>query len=252
MYADEYGYPFRDRDDLSRVMQYAAFQVGDAVDLKSLVAQRLTRYVSPNFRASTSPHGLLARFPIPLYLTTNYDPYMTQALVAHGRPPNTAICHWDRTNTGDPVDPRPEAPVVFHLHGAATDPHSMVLTQDDYLNFLLALAIDKGFDEKSIIPNELLPLMTLRPLLFIGYSLKDWSFQVLSKGLTRLLPREERRRHVSIQLIDPLQDTDRVTFERAMSFLNHHFERQDISVYWGTAENFCTELNRRLGYGHVR
>jgi hypothetical protein len=217
------------------------------VDLKKLVASHLSGYRPPDFRAPTSPHGLLAGFPIPLYLTTNYDPFMSQALAQRGRPPQTVICRWNRTSRDEPVDPRQEAPVVFHLHGAATEPPSMVLTQDDYLNFLLALAIDKGFDEKTLIPNKILPLLTLRPLLFIGYSLKDWSFQVLSKGLSRLLPQEEKRRHISVQLVDPLHDSDPATYRRARAFLDHHFDRQEISVYWGTAADFCKELNGRLG-----
>lgn len=249
-YADRYDYPFDDRDDLARVMQYAAFEVGDAVDLKRQVAAELSRYRPPHFAAPDSPHGILAAQPLPLYFTTNYDAFMSEALAQRGRKPHTAMCPWYRTSNDDEVDPRSDAPTVFHLHGAAVDPPSMVLTQEDYLNFLLALAVDEGFDERRLIPRKIEPLLTLRPLLFIGYSLKDWSFQVLWKGLSRLFPREERRRHISVQLVDGLQDGHPDTRERALKFLDDYFDQQRISVYWGTTNEFCEELNDRLGGAH--
>lgn len=249
-YADRFDYPFADVDDLARVMQYAAFEVGDAVDLKRQVARELSAYPAPDFGAPASAHGLLARYPLPLYLTTNYDTFMSQALAQRGREPQIDVCPWYRTASEQIVDPRSDAPAVFHLHGSVTDPPSMVLTQDDNLNFLLALAVDKGFDERNLIPRKIQPLLTLRPLLFIGYSLKDWSFQVLWKGLSRLFPREERRRHISVQLVDGLRDNEPPTRGRAVDYLDDHFDQQKISVYWGTTAEFLEEFDDRLGGAH--
>lgn len=251
-FADDYDYPFEDRNDLARVMQYAAHEVGDPVDLKGMVAQHLAAYAAPDFTAVASPHRLLAGFPIPLYITTNYDPFMSLALSASGRSPQTMLCSWYRSSADQSYTPTVAAPVVFHLHGALHDPASMILTQDDYLSFILALAIDKGFDEKLLIPTQLLPLLTLRPLLFIGYSLKDWSFQVLSQGLSRLLVREEKRRHISIQLVDSLKDGDPATESRARDFLNRQLDQQRITVFWGSAADFCTELSSRMGGAGVK
>ncbi|WP_344647886.1 SIR2 family protein [Cryptosporangium japonicum] len=251
-YADEYEYPFADRHDLARVTEYAAYKVGDAVDLKRRVARDLAAYRSPDFDDLDTPHGLLARYPIPLFLTTNYDTFMTEALDRRSKAATTTVCTWHRESAGRAADPRPDTPVVFHLHGAITEPASMVLTQHDYARFLLALAVDQGFDKKALVPTKIRPFLTHRPLLFIGYSLRDWSFQVLWRGLTQLFGREEQRRHISIQLVDGLHDDSPDTHRRAQSFLEHQHEKQQISVFWGSTSEFCRELNRRLGNPHGR
>ena len=35
---------------------------------------------SPDFRAPSEPHAVLADLPLPIYMTTNYDDFMVKAL----------------------------------------------------------------------------------------------------------------------------------------------------------------------------
>ena len=46
--------------------------------------------------------------------------------------------------------PEPMKPVVFHLHGWLGIPESLVLTEDDYLDFLVAVSRD----ERSLLSHE--------------------------------------------------------------------------------------------------
>lgn len=254
-FAQEYRYPFADSDNLARVMQFVAAEVGDPVSLKRELARRIEQHQPPDFNVLNEPHGLLASLPLPLYLTTNYDSFMTKALHWHQRPGSPAICRWHPEIPGDPpqpaLNPQVGAPLVFHLHGATSKPASMVLTDDDYLNFMLTLALDEGFDGRRVIPSSILPALATMPLLFIGYSLQDWTFRLLFHGFRRLLSGFNQRRHVSIQLMEPLSDDTEATRTRATEYLVQYFDHRNISVYWGDAGSFCTELRKRLGSGYA-
>ena len=82
-------------------------------------------------------------------------------------------------------------------------------------------------------------------MLFIGYSLQDWTFRVLFHGLKRTIARPRTRRHLSIQLRIDEQDAEKK--DRAEEYLRRQLDDWDITVYWGTAAEFCTELHDRLG-----
>jgi hypothetical protein len=252
--AAEFEYPFEDLEDLARVTQYAAVKHGDAVDLKRDVAERLRHRGTPDFSRETEPHAALARFPLSLYLTTNYDDFMIAALEQAGRSPRQNLCPWygqepprrRRTPVREP-EPTPDQPMVFHLHGSLHDARTLVLTEDDYLEFLVNLVRDQRSAFQQIIPDHVYFAITQRPLLFVGYRLHDWTFRVLFNGLLKPIARVQLRRHVSIQLAPPLLDGDEETEQRAMEYLTEFFHRWNISVYWGTADDFFDELIDRLG-----
>lgn len=254
-WADQCEYPFADRDNLARVIQYDAVTEEDAVTVKERVAHYLQSRLHnrlPDFTAPAQPHALLAAQPIPLYITTNYDDILQTALRRAGRRPRTAVCRWARDGAprragarSDDLDPHPDTPVVFHLHGEATDPNSLVLSEEDYLEFLINLAIDKAADDRIMIPTPVVDALANRPMLFIGYSLQDWTFRVLFHGLRRTLAPSRKRRHMSIQL--RVDHPDAEAKNRAETYLRKQLDDWDITIYWGTAEEFCTELHDRLG-----
>lgn len=254
-WAADHMYPLGDRDDLPRVMQYVAIRTRDAVSVKQRLARKLSGVGPPDFADPVEPHGLLARLPLPVYLTTNYDDFMVRALRNVGKTPSSAICRWYRDaatadevfSTGPGFNPRPEAPIVYHLHGSFQEPHSLVLTEEDYLEFLINMALDKANNERKLIPASIFRALTTRPLLFIGYSLQDWTFRVLFHGLLRMISEVQWRRHVSVQLSPLNKDADPDAYTRAKEYLTSYFDRRNISLYWGTASDFCAELRSRLG-----
>jgi hypothetical protein len=185
-------------------------------------------------------------------VTTNYDDFMVQALTREGKTPYTAICRWwgklspDAPRAADSdYDPSPAQPIVYHLHGSSQeDMSSLVLAEVDYLEFLLNLTVDYGKDGRIFLPTPVLDALT-KPLLFIGYSLQDWTFRAIFHGLLRTIADVRRRRHVSVQLLPPLH-TSTEALNRAELYLNRYFNEWKVSVYWGTAQAFCTELRGRL------
>jgi hypothetical protein len=79
-WADRYEYPFPDHRDLARVMQYISISEGDPVEIKERVREEFAGKGPPPFDHPTEPHALLARFPIRVFITTNYDDFLTKAL----------------------------------------------------------------------------------------------------------------------------------------------------------------------------
>jgi len=251
-WAKRYNYPFGDKSSLAEVALFAAVIEKDAVTVKQQVADELSGMGLPDFSRPAQPHAVLADQPISVFLTTNYDDFMTQALQRARKKPVTRVCPWYEGAESDAATQFPEGytpsveePLVYHLHGSFEHPPSMVLTQEDYLEFLITLAKDRGMGSNRVVPTQVLPAMTRKPLLFLGYSLRDWSFRTLFRGLHSTLSEVQRRRHVSIQLT-PLRGGDRTSRQRAEDYLCEYYDQLRISVHWDTVDRFCTELAQRL------
>lgn len=254
--ANEYGYPFvNDRRNLSRVAQYVA-TVHDRFTVKKRVTELIAEAGYPDFTSDAEPHALLAQLRLPVYLTTNYDDFMVNALRGRGKPFHRDICRWweivspnNQPAADYDYNPSSDKPIVYHLHGSCKeDIDSLVLTEGDYLDFLINLTENHGNNDNGqvCIPTSILNSL-LKPLLFIGYSLKDWTFLVIFHGLLRTVADSRTRRHVSVQLPPELESDDPDTRGRAETYLNGYFRDWKISVYWGDAQEFCAELRARLG-----
>ncbi len=255
-WAASYQYPFLDDDDLARVMQYAAVTTRDTVYIKQLVCRELSEIQPPDFADPVEPHALLARFlRLRVFLTTNYDDFLVKALRRAGRNPRVAVCPWyegapyDRElfESGPGLNPQPDEPLVYHLHGSLHTPESLVLTEDDYLEFLVNVARGGAEQDRTLVPSAILNALTTRPLLFIGYSLRDWTFRVLFHGLLSGIPAIHRRQHVSVQLLPPVNGSRAMATERADRYLTRYLAGRKISIFWGTATEFCTQLTARMG-----
>ncbi|MEV8632711.1 SIR2 family protein [Streptosporangium sp. NPDC051023] len=252
--ARQSGYPFDDDHNLAKVAQFAAMKYGESIYIKRRICKALGAGGVPDFLDPLEPHALLADFPLPVYLTTNYDDFIFRSLKAVGKNPNVAICPWNRGLAyADDLfgseagwNPKPDAPLIYHLHGNLQDPASIVLAEDDYIEFLTNLAVDGVAESQRMLPASILAALTRRPLLFIGYSLQDWTFRVFFYGLLKAVPGINRRRHVSVQLAPSLART-RMDVQQVQNDLARYYEGWRISIFWGTAEEFCRELRRRMG-----
>ena len=250
-WAEEYHYPLADGGDLARVAQFLAVEQ-DPIFPKQLLRERLQGVKLPDFAAPDDPHGMLADLDLPLYITTNYDGLMAGALAARGKEPTRELCGWNdlvRELQPSALDagfaPTPATPLVYHLHGHSEVPQSMVLTEDDYLAFLVRISTDNTV---RLLPSRIRSALATTSLLFVGYSLSDWDFRVLFRGLMGSLGSTLGMTSVAVQL-DPLPEgtaAERQT--AAQEYLNGYFKQiQTIKVrlYWGDARSFARELRER-------
>src|SRR4051812_34451252 len=99
--AREYEYPLVDQQplDLARVAQYVA-TVHDPAEAKAFIVRQLKSATAnaPDFSRESNPHGLLARLPLPVYVTTTYVDLISQALrqvTPIHREPRIDCCRWN-------------------------------------------------------------------------------------------------------------------------------------------------------------
>jgi hypothetical protein len=129
--------------------------------------------------------------------------------------------------------PTPANPVVFHLHGHNEVPESMVLTEDDYLEFLANIARDQ-----NLLPSRIQTALAGSSMLFIGYNLTDWNFRVLFQSLRPSL------KFMSVAILVPPGDSDESRL-KAQQYLDKYYKAMDLQVYWGSAREFSAELRKR-------
>lgn len=122
--------------------------------------------------------------------------------------------------------------------GRTTDPHPVAERVANEFTASPAVATSDGM--RSWLDSA------LRPILFLGYAADDIWFRALWHSIWKMLPREERRRHIGVYLVSSLKDDEPRTRARAMSYLNDRADKDSISVYWGTAEDFTAELAARI------
>ncbi|MGD8587003.1 MAG: SIR2 family protein [Chloroflexota bacterium] len=251
-WAAEHRYPLPDSHNLARVAQFLAVDQYEFFP-NDQMSQVIADAGAPDFDVPRQPHDQLAALNLPLYITTNYDDFLVQALQNRRCQPSRDFCCWNRLLLGrheglDPnYKPAPATPLVYYLHGHVSAPESLVLREDDYLDFLVHMA---GKEYK--LPPQVIQALGETSLLFIGYNPDDWEFRVLLRGLIKT---ESSLRRISVTAQFPLPaDTPESTQQRAEEYLKAYFRDidRDMRVYWGTASEFLAEIADRQAAGHSR
>lgn len=191
---------------------------------------------------------LLASLPFRTYVTTSYYDFLERALQAEGKKPLTQVCFWsgEPSNVLEEHKPKPDyeptqrAPLVYHLHGLERYPETMILSEDDYLDYLVRIARDTNQDE-PLIPFYLREIMAASALLLLGYRLQEWDFRVLFRGIINDAPKSLRPLSLAIQL-DP-EEQDAIDNEhQAKEYLKQYFGEFTFRVEWGKADEYVSKL----------
>jgi SIR2-like protein len=255
-WAAENHYPLKDCDDLARVAQYVAVKYRDARFPKSQILKRFRSVQVPSFASNDERlEGIkaIAELPFPVYLTTNYDSLLMNALKFHDKAPKRELCRWNSQIKKQPsvfdgregFAPNAANPVVFHLHGHEEVVESLVLTEDDYLDFL----VNASRNMQKLVPPRIQEAIS-DSLLFIGYRLKDINFRVLFRGLVQSMEVGQRSLSVAVQISPP--DDHVGDPNAAVDYMTRYFGNQNIQIYWGTAQSFARELRDRWRTFHGR
>jgi hypothetical protein len=193
------------------------------------------------------PHRVLAALPFEVYITTNPDDLLAEALRAQDdRQPVVEICRW-KEGLGLPsiydAEPRYrpsfQRPLVYHLFGHLEEPESLILTEDDYFDYLMWVN-----RTEAQIPTVVTTAWSANALLFLGFQMEDWNFRVLFRSILNEDRRYRRRRHKSVAVqIMPEEGT--LLPARARGYLEDYFRDADMGMYWGSADDFIRELGQR-------
>ena len=191
-----------------------------------------------------NPLRILAELPLPIFLTTNFATFMEDALKAAGKEPCTEVCYWHEDLRDDvpsvfeedpDYEPSVEKPLVYHIHGLDAHPSSLVLAEDDYLDFLVKVSQDT-----DAIPTRVSQALADSSLLLLGYQLRGWDFRAIFRGLITTKRSSRRLLSLSIQLkLDPEGVEDQ---ESAQEYLERYFDESNFEIYWGDTKSFMQEL----------
>ena len=186
-------------------------------------------------------HAALAELPFSLILTTCQDDLMAHALQAAGKNPIVRRYNFRgdrRDNPEFPLQSSPKTPLLYHLFGNAHEPDSLVLSENDLLDFLISIAADR-----PQLPSSLLRTLKRgrQSFLFIGFGITQWYLRVLLKVLMRSL--EFHRTGSNTFAAEPLLGLSEVDREQTILFYQRG---TPIELEDAETGAFLTELNERV------
>jgi hypothetical protein len=188
------------------------------------------------------PLLLLADLGLPIYLTTSYYTVLEMALTRTGKRPRTEFCRWHQRLEALPsgyegdYQPTREEPLVYHLYGLDTYPESLVLTEDDSLEFLVAISRDMS-RETDRIPKRVRQALSDSSLILLGYDLHSWEFRTLFWGLIKCRP-PIKQENVSVQV---------AADDKEKPYLDKYLDEARFRVIWGDVHQYIRELYQLMG-----
>lgn len=193
------------------------------------------------------PLLLLANLDVPIYLTTGYHESLEAALRRAGKQPRTDFCRWHKAiEAGEPYpsvfdgvyEPSKWEPLVYHLHGLDRYRDSLVLTEDDYLTFLVACAQNLGKNTDPV-HSRIRQALSDSSLLLLGYELQQWDFRSLFWGLI-----VERTRSLTSVVSIQLKPNE---IER--KYLERYLDQYAFRVAWAGFQDYVMSLYAAVSHG---
>lgn len=242
----------------ARIPEALRTQPPDALKLDQLVSA-----IGERLRADDAHtlHARLARCPFPIYVTTGRDNLLRDALAAHGKRPRSLIARWKRFDAvpperfyGEPgFTPTVQEPVVLHVFGNLELPETLVVSQDDYFDFLVGITQRQANTDAPGLPHFLSSQLASSGLLFLGFQVDDWDFRILYRTIrlhegmqSRFDGDEADLTRVAVQ-IDPEEGASIEPYG-ARRYLEEFFRKTtETAIVWGSTDAFVAELVRQLG-----
>jgi hypothetical protein len=112
-------------------------------------------------------------------------------------------------------------------------PDSLVLTEDDHLDFMATL-----LSNKDIVPLRVREVLSNHSLILLGYGPRNWDFRVIFRAMLRSDTSHLRPKSVSIQL--PLGNAHEKAYVE-----NYLAQEAKFEVFWGDTEDVVKQLWER-------
>ena len=267
--AAKFSYPFSDNANLARVTQFIGTIDNRRLrkQVQSVLIAQFRRRMGLPPEAGRGPQSLsqaaeqadwanlsrqlfesemhrqLADLELPLYLTTNFDSFMSLALTAKAKKVRRQTVSWrnpPRERWDLDAPPTPDDPVVMHLFGTDADLLSMVLTEDDHLDFLASVS----HEHEYFLPVSVNERLASTTLLFVGYRLQDLDLKVIMRGLlTHLDLARWNQLHVAVQVES--SQREKAAEKEIVDYFQKYFAESRIDIYWGNSQQFMADLTSR-------
>lgn len=209
------------------------------VNLKNIAAQffRDARY------RPGPQHHQLAQCPFSIVLTTCHDDLFNKALIENNKKPSKYWYHY----RGEPRDnkeldgiPDHKNPALYHLFGALDEPNSLVLTENDLLDFVIHV-----ISSRPKLPDSLRSALRNKTFLFFGFGIRHWYLRVLLKLIVHSL--EFSGGSVALESLSALNATEK---EQTVLFYKRGSRIEVVDMDGHTFTNELLERLERAGGYH--
>jgi hypothetical protein len=238
--ADE-GYSGNIATNLAGVAQ----QYEDATNfgLEMLKTQSAQFYTASQIEPSAIHHEIAA-FPFSFVLSTCHDQLLELAFKAAGKSPLTGLYNLNGDRRENPEITEfgsINTPFIYYLFGHYEKPQSLVLSENNLLEFLIAV-----ISENPPIPNSIRKLLQHNgtSFLFVGFGIRHWYLRVLLKVLIKSLSIGGRTGGSSVAVEPLLQAMPE--FERQQTILFYQRGSARIEICAEDIHSFLVELDHRL------
>lgn len=194
------------------------------------------------------PLRILAKLPLKIYITTSYYNFVERALEAENKKPRTQVIFWSSggkfnakpEHSPDPLyEPSDTEPVVYHLFGLEDYPQTLVLSEDDFMNFLISVVQDTN-TQNPVVPLRLREGLAESRLLLLGYHIKGWDFRVLFRFILKYRSVDSAPRGMLIQLKPgPKKSGNK---EKSVEYLGNYFDKKQFDLDWTNPEKFIRKI----------
>lgn len=284
-WSDAHSYPLQEssRDELPQVAQYLVNSQESTAFPRALLINSYTQALESCFQTYNvalpsgsleqqmaalwklradadpdEPYRALASMPVAVYINTNPDNFLEAALRARNLDPVVEVCRWNPTLELLPPAfdasyyPSPKRPLIYHLFGSLREPDSLVLSEDDYFDYLMWVNKPPQIPPSpGQLPTAVDRAWSSHSLVFLGFELYDWNFRVLLRSILNEQRRVFKRKFPSVAVqLNP--DESYHDPERTRRYLETFFTGMKMGIYWGSAQDFTKQLAQSMGKGSAK
>jgi MinD-like ATPase involved in chromosome partitioning or flagellar assembly len=217
--------------DLAQVSQYYAMEKG-----RHFLEAQVASFYKYNKTLCSHLHLNLASLPFYFTITTTPDSMFINALEENNKEPVMNWYNFNGENPGMVQMGTVEKPLLFYLYGGVPEPASLMLTETDLLDFLVALCSGKRplpDNIRSELQDE------NKSFLFLGFGFRNWYLRILLHVLQGGYKKNSRS-----FAFEKFQPENTAELQRTVFF----FEKSNykIHIFQQDLDNFVEELRERF------
>ncbi len=219
-------------DEVHDLPALAQFFVDDQGDVRGELNQILVDQYGKMGIKPTENHEILARLPISIYWTTNYDKLIEDALKKQGKTPDVK-----KDNADLSVNfPKRDA-IVYKMHGDIDTVSQTVLTKHEYEDYNV---------HRELFSNAFKSDYVARTFLFLGFSFTDPNLAYLISRIRTSLGKNVKPDYFFMKI-----DSDPKTQKRQQVRANS-LKRYGLNVVWIKDYPEITEILKEIEVRYLR
>lgn len=228
--ADRLGFDIHEeQNDLSSLAQYFVDNQGG---VRGELDQILTEEYGKIKMSVSENHKILARLPIEIFWTTNYDRLIETALIEQGKTPDVKKCQSDLT-----VNLPKRDAIVYKMHGDIGTVSETVITKHEYEDYNKT---------RELFSNAFKSDYVARTFLFIGFSFNDPNLDYLISRIRTTLGKNLKPDYFFIKR----HETEKV--QRRQEFRVNSLKRYGLNPLWINDYSEATKILKEVEIRFLR